>query len=120
MKKATLLLLSLAFAFASSGPAFAAGYTYKCYGTGSDRGEQVELKLRGKKAWLDGSEGSFDGSYTGGDSARYDRFAGFDSSEGSTEVLVEKKLRTGEDKGFIRVQNRGEGLISTTYLCRLQ
>jgi hypothetical protein len=112
-------LLSAAAVLVLTGAAYAtpAKYDYRCYPNDKTL-STVDLELQGRKATLNGDDtGSYDSSYTGGDSAKFDRFVGFNSEDGQVELLVQKSLRKGAGKGEIRIQVRGEGFSSDVYEC---
>jgi hypothetical protein len=112
MKYLTVLALIL------SSPAFAATATYTCNGMGSAKGGSVKLEILNKsEVKVDGDLAKIDRNYKPRGNTGFERFEYVQSDEGVSEVLVQSKLVDGEDKGLIKIQNRGEGFGTDSYFC---
>src|SRR6185437_15458771 len=89
-----------------------------CNGMGSDKGEPVKLEILNKsEVTVDGDIAKIDRSYIPRQNSDFIRFEFASCDEGTCEVLVQNKLIDGEDRGMIKVQQRGEAFMTISYFC---
>jgi hypothetical protein len=118
--KTVLSLLALSTVLASASAFAASGDSFTCTAVPSDprAGETFTLKIESRdKVSVDGSVADLDDKYDPRLNSGYLRFEYENSDEGTTEVLVQRGLVYLADKGFIKIQNRGEGFESDKYAC---
>jgi hypothetical protein len=119
--KSVLNLTVVSATLLASVQAFAAsGDTFECKGMGDQQGDTVTLKIDSRsEVSVDGQAAKLDENYDPRLNEGYLRFEYVQSDEGTTEVLVQRGLVYAAKKGFIKIQNRGEGFSSEKYACAL-
>ena len=112
MKYALIALVAL------SSQAHAASVTYTCAGMGNAKGNTVTLEILNKsEVKVDGDIARIDRTFKPRGNVDFLRFEYDQSVEGVSEVLVQQQLVDGEDKGMIKIQNRGESFDTDSYYC---
>jgi len=96
----------------------AQGLSYKCQGMGADKGTVVTLDVvSSTEVKVDDDYARLDENFSPRSNSDLVRFEYKESSEGTTEVLVQEQLLDGATKGLIKIQNRGEGFSTSSFYC---